>query len=310
MYKIVLAINPYEYLTEIDEKVSRFFEELGKIEDFQLQPVYVETSGFAQLRSYTKNLEMDDFQSRLQEDCVEYVKRLGLKTAAPPVVLKNKLALRSSEVDVFLKFVDQQNPDFVCMASRAKEHTSDLFLGSFVEAYLNKSQHPTFVIGPKAQVTKPLTRAFVPAEITEESKAFIRQYLKDIKLGFVKESTLFHKLTLRDYQETLWLPPLIGREEKSQEDWVNVARKTSEESLRALALESGDTSTQILVSSEISYRLVPDVILSTLEEDGAGLVVLKSSSSVFETFILGSVAKELINRATVPVLVYPYHYKV
>lgn len=305
--KIVWAINPYEPSAPMDQRTETFFKSLSQYISYEIQPVYVMTSGFAQMRSYIKDINYEDLIYKTKSDCEKYLAQFSSLSVNVPHIIENKLALRSSEARSFEQYLDKAKPDFVCIASHGKKSPADYLLGSFAEAYLTRAKYVTFVVGPNFNEAKDLSKAFVPVEVNEDDDEFLSEFLASSGLGFIRESILFHKMSLADYQETIWAPAFHQFDDKKRQSVEEQAKQSVVEFLTPFQKRQSFMKININIYEE--HGIISDIVVDEANKSSCGLIVMKSNCGPMQSVLLGSITKEIINKAKQPVVVYPNFFE-
>ena len=141
--KIIWPIDPHNSNKELDEKLKDFFKNLGSHVEFEIQPVCVMSSGYAQMGEYFEPVNMSELKGFLAKDCQTYVDSFPGIHANKTVILENFHSVRSAEIALFDDYVKDQKPDFVVLSSHGRKGWSRTFLGSFTESFLLRTTVPS-----------------------------------------------------------------------------------------------------------------------------------------------------------------------
>lgn len=243
----------------------------------------------------------------MANECAHYLSQKFPKVKTKPaLILENNFSSQGAEVALFVDYLEQENPDFVVMATHGRSGWTRTFLGSFAESLLLQSRFPTIMIGPDCGEVKALKSGLMPIPLGESSQRFLEKFLDDHRLAFLEKLTLFHKISMVDIEEVAWAPSLFGLTDFSTGDLLTKAKETTEKYLKAF-LDHPLSQKRLNYKISESLEPVADVIVE--EAKGYDVTVMETQCGSLEATLIGSVARDVIRRSKNPVVVYPHKFQ-
>lgn len=303
--KVLLPINPSENDEKIEKNLFNFLRNLSETADISIEPVSVMSSNFFTTSEYFEPIDTAVLKMHLRKDCEAFVAKNPDLPWGEIKLLENNYASQSAEVQVFDDYVQESGADFVVMSSHGRSGWSRAFMGSFTESFLLKSRVPVFVLGPKYIQHDKLSSALMPVELSETSQRFLEIFLDHHALSFVEQLKLYHKVSMVDLEDIAWAPSLYGLGGIGSGEILNKADQTANEYLKSFM---NHPLSEKRLSYEVSTRLdaLSEVICERAAEEDIDLLVMRSESGLLSANILGSVSRQVIREAEVPVVVYPF----
>lgn len=237
-------------------------------------------------------------EKRMEERLQEFT---GLKFSKPEIVVSEGTTLRE-DVLVARDFFKESNSDLVVLNTHARKGLERMFLGSFAESLLLQSHTPLLFVSPHTQPITQLKNVFYPTDFSKSSQKIFLKFL-DRYGDFLKKISLYSKVIS---------PTSAFADSVSQSlggGWVSLEHYLGETRKERLALAQG---WEKLVRSkgldvEILIDEAPgsffDSVLQTLKQGHFQLVMAPSFSDTAETLLIGSLARQLVRNATLPILV-------
>ncbi len=303
--KIIWPIDPSSTQPQLEERLISFFKTFAQQDPIEIQPVYVLSVDYFLTSEYFEPINVAGLKENMTGVCDQYMEKFKDLPVKPTVILNNTFSARGAEVSRFCDYVDKTEPNFVVMTSHGRSGWARAFMGSFAERFLLQAKVPTIVIGPGCSPIQKLETALMPVQLNDSSKQFIEGFLDDHRLSFLKNLTLFHKISMIDMEAIAWAPTLYGLNDFSSDDVVKKARESTSRYLKRL--EEHPLS-QKRLHSLLSEKLAPigEVIVEEAEKGDFDLVVMRTEAGTLEANILGSVTRDVVRTSSVPVIVYPH----
>jgi nucleotide-binding universal stress UspA family protein len=229
--------------------------------------------------------------------------RLQTISAAPlkeaQVLLQSKPS-RLEAVQKVLQFAREQKPSMIAVSTSGASPIKSLRLGSFSEALIALSTTPVLAVGPKARAPKKIKTILFPTDFTSASR-------KVFKTVLLRARDLGARVIVLHVYDTSYQGLAYGSEWELGADPKIVEAAFSEaESFRR---EQGKSWQRVAKRLKIDcdFKMVKgphgvsSVIIDQCEE--ADLIAMASYRGRVGQAILGSVARDVLTRASRPVLV-------
>ena len=299
--RIVWAVDPFGVEYSIVRQTGRVVHAIAEQWGAQVQPLFL-LGGFPsnvrRLPSLTR-----DIQTRAQRLVARVIPGM-----LPLRVLEASDTRVRAGAELLSEYALESGSSLIAVGTRARKGLKRWYLGSFAETLILKSEVPLLVVNPNEQRRGKggdrVEHILFPSDFSPESEA---AYLKAVE--FAREIgariTLFHKVRFElspaleaafrayDSYRGLFREEVEGHQSKAEE-WVEIAHREGVEA-----------------ESVIDYRLGGSVMESVLRESKrrGGMIAIAARSGPVGSVLLGSVTRQLVRNAMVPVWVVHEEYR-
>lgn len=306
--KVVWAIDPFELNKKFYEETVHLIHSLEKrTKVLQIQPVYVLNVSQFSNPDENESLWTQKYrpaaEKALQEVIQPFKNDLFL---LKPHVLVQSTSSTMEATDLLVNYASSVHAGLIIVSTHGRSGMSRLFLGSFAETLLSKSNVPVLVLGPGIQKIKPIDHILFPTEFGSHAQIIFRnvvQLAKELKA----QITLFHSIphpVEPIFQSGVyllggsWIPihPYLGKELDRQnrraEAWCRWANHQGVEADFVLHSQGGSISA---------------AVLSLARTRNSGMILMEGQSGPISAAILGSITRQVIRSAPCPVWVIRFN---
>lgn len=242
------------------------------------------------------------FEKSAKKKMLDFVASMKWPVKLTGNVVNKPTKSKRESVSQLLKYGKAKKADYIVISSHARKGLSRLFLGSFAETLVSSAKIPLIVVHPDSKVTQSVKNLLFATDFSDVSKA---GFLKTLELAkeLKAEVTLFHKLfssTEPIVQSGIYM---LGG------GWVSTAQFLKDEETAKSELAKKWTALAAQKGVPVNYvSNQPDVgiaeaICETSKSKNADMIVVVNQTGRWGTVLLGSVSREILRQAPVPVLV-------
>lgn len=288
----VWAIDPFEGKLKPHRFEVRNLLAWTKATGGKIQPVYVLKLDLSNLTS-TEQVEVKANKINEMEAAIgNYLQEIGCTETLAPRVLVIPDGSVESMVESLVKYSDDVAAEMIIVSSRGRKGFDRFVFGSFAETLLLKSTRPLYFLTHQlgTLMAERGNKVLFATDFSKNSESVFKVFLKQAKASN-SEIILYYAITLP--------PSLII----APDDFCN----HEEESAKSEAQEwmKKANSEGIKVSLVLQYvggpANVAQSIIDVAKEKAARFVAMASSSGKMESFIFGSVAREVFRANLFPV---------
>lgn len=304
MKKIVWAIDVYGQDPKMDRSVLNAIQMLTRKTGAQVIPVYTLTAGSVDPIAFSENLLwIREYRKSAKAKLDDYVKGSKWKKLGKPHVIENKDGSIRSGAKKLSEFAKRIGADVIIVKSTNRSSVAKFFLGSFAETLLLSSKVPTIVVSPKGKVTLEFNKILFPTDFSASSKRAYTKLLHWAK-SLKASVTIYHKIPTQVdpimvggiYATGAYITPeeyLVERFTDANSEgnkWIEFAKKRG-------------VKAELEISN--SVRSLSEDILQVAKKKKMKMISLVSVATKIETILIGSVARNLVRNASLPILVWP-----
>lgn len=305
MSKVLVALDPF---TRADSKAKRAMRTLRSFSDqlnAKLQTVAVVSPDQLKLPvDFEKNLA-DELLSSAKKNINKKQAAMSVTFDDEPEVAVQPYRSTKSSIQAITKTADDVEADFIAVLTHVKKRTSNRALFGFVESLISVSNKPVIAInGQGSEIKKIRTIAFASDFSSQCKTAFIQTL--ELARSLDARVVVIHKsVKFEDYAALAsgvaspiiqaYEPILLAEEEqvaRATAEWTNLAE------LQNVPIE--------FIVTRRSGR-VGEIVTKVAASKKADLIVVVSQSGKYESLIIGSVTRAVLQTAKVPVLVIREH---
>jgi nucleotide-binding universal stress UspA family protein len=285
--RIIWAVDTLEPV-EFQRNALFVIGALTRESDAQIYPVHVLSF------PYVNSTVGSDFTEAYLALAEKRLKELGERSDLPnmhkgKVLFDNDGSTRKS-VEHLLEYAFEKDADAVVASTHSRGAVSRLFMGSFAETLLLKSEIPVITVNPRTRVRERISKILYPTAFYEESRA---GFERAVELS----SFLGAGLTLY-YKE-----PYIPLFEPSAELYKALDRQATEREQEANRCR--EWAKQFHVPLEIHMDKQPgnvaESIVSFASDHNFDLIAMVSETNDFEGPRVGAVCRNVVRAAECPV---------
>jgi nucleotide-binding universal stress UspA family protein len=222
----------------------------------------------------------------------------------PPRVLTIDSTSTHKAVEGLTQFADQLDAQAIVMSSHGRSGLGRFLLGSFAESLMLQPERAVVVVHPNSKIDagRDFKKLLVPTDLSEVGFSFFQESLA-LARQMDLEVLLFHSVPY-PIEPVIqsgvylfsggWMPihsymsEETQRRQKRLDEWVERAKATGVQVTGSLYAEGGSAA---------------EAILRVSKEENVSLIAMAVQSGPIASAILGSVAREVVRRATSPVWV-------
>lgn len=293
---ILWAVDPLTGEKKLQRESAWAIKALCYKKKFQVQPVY----GMAHPRPGLKGKPRDElFEAlceRAQKEFRELIRGIRLTELLPLAVVESRGRSVSGAVSAVLSYADDARPEMIVSGTRARKGPARWFLGSFAETLSLESAFPLFLVNPLWKRRAGFKDILFPTDFSDPSRRAFEEVIAFAR-AIGGRIHLYHKISHEvaatwdfAFNATAFYADLEREEivdsRARAESWVKLAR------------ESGVTATFEI--DQLGTGYVAEAILKRSEKFPC-LIAMAAQSGSIEASLLGSIARQVIRRATTPV---------
>jgi nucleotide-binding universal stress UspA family protein len=298
--KILWAFDPFEGKGETRQHVAALAREFSK-QGTRVEPVYVFAPNEYVLALDTDARWFDHSRPTVQKVFSQALQGLRLPGLGEAKIIKETSETVTGAVGALVACAKASAADFILVGTHARRGISRVFLGSFAETLILRSEVPVMVVGPHAGHSKIRKILFA----TDFGKDSERLFSRAVAFARSQKAriTLFHALhhTLEPAFEAAgylvggaiasW-PDFVTREEQRKRQAA--ARFVETAKAQGVAVKACFTPTSARTS---------DAILKQAKAEKADLVAVAPRSGALAAALAGSVTRQVVRGAQCPVWV-------
>lgn len=300
--RMIWALDPYSQertaLTQTAEVIRNFIAD----ETWEIEPTYILSPvGLNWSGEFTPPWP-SEYKELAEGALASLLKEVHLPEALPPKILVNSSHSLRKDAGLLLNYAKKNRADGITLNTHSRKGIVRLFLGSFTHEMLLRTETPLLIVNPHLQNVAPIRTILCPTDLSRASKTILKQ-IAEIAKAKNSKVTLFYKVV------DAINPFIQSGVVISGGGWVTVDHllrdeyKKSQELLNRWAQElkklGVETDTKV-VKSPLS---IAEEILNYAKTIRPQLICMNSRVGPVTSFLVGSVAREIIMQAESPVWV-------
>jgi nucleotide-binding universal stress UspA family protein len=298
--KAIWAVDPFAKNKKLQIHVAKGLEKLLRGSDVSIEPVAVLSPD--QLRIPVKAFagQNKEYKLEAEERLHALCEESKIKTLlAPTLLVQDSLSVRAS-VDTLLKYAKDTSAEVIATGTTTKTGLARFLVGSYAESLILRANLPVYVVGPKAKVDAQISKILFPTDFSEKS------YTAFLKLGQTAKARkaqvfLYYKVEYAVPPAVYGFDPLPVYQEYWKQE-VEQKKQTSKRWLKA-ATDSGIKAKAVF---DEKSGFVAESVLSAARKNGCQVIAMASESGAVAASFLGSVSRQVVRSATIPVwIIHP-----
>lgn len=304
--KVIWSLDPFETPSSLLRQTGSAIRALAARVELDLQAVYVLSPSQLNVSLEFSGPWMEQFRPVAEAALDAVLKRLRLDDIGTAQVVIQPLASTSHAVDALIDYVRRRGVDFVFATTHGRKGVKRMLMGSFVETLLLRTPVPVVTVGPRfkkgERTNESPDHILYPTDLTGQAMDVFRSVV-----AFARETrctlTLFHAIPhpvepiLQSGAYLLggsWVPVRAyftnesDRMKRKAEAWARWARNQK-------------VQTDLIVESRLGA--ITDGILEAAERKRASWIVMEAESGPVSAALLGSITRQVIRQASMPVIV-------
>jgi len=296
--KIIWAMNPFSDDKQYFRHALKVVGEFAAAHDAQVEPVYMLAPPNLFFPAGASPSLLEPLEPKLETTWKQLNKgnKHASRFSKPVLLTVDSLSVRQT-TRALSEYAWTKGARMIAVATHGRKGVARLFMGSFAESLLQESSVPTFVFNPKSEKAGRTKKIFFPVELPLRDKAPVDEVLQFAKQNGAK-IVFFHKV---DYINEFTVSPLY--QVPVYQDYLehDIDTRFKElESLLARAVAAGVPAEIVLDKAGTN---VPDRILAAARKYRADLIAMVATTGRVQSALLGSVTRQIIRSAAVPVWV-------
>ena len=236
-----------------------------------------------------------EFQNQAETRIHKWAKKLKLHgLSKPSFVMCDEYSQRKS-VTTLLDYAKEKNAGLIALNTHARKGLNRMMLGSFAETLMLQSSIPLLIVNPKTKVPTKIKTIFFPTDLSAASHQGFRAILPIAKR--LKAQIIFYHKVEYVIPETYSMVYQTAAYAKYLDEDVKVRRKQAETWAKQ-ATVAGVKATLVF---DQSPNFVTQAILKSASKHKADLITIVSTSGTASTTLLGSITRQVVREAKVPV---------
>ena len=303
--KIFWAFDPYSENKEAWKKAVRVIKEIRADKNCEVQPIYFLNQEPVYSISQTSVYAPPSAETLvpiIEKVMATNMKELEATQFLPAKVVPAHSFTNRETVDFMTKYLKDNGCDLLIINTHAHKGLKKLFIGSFAETALLRADVSMLFISPNTQPTDQLNKILYPTDFSDKSFQLFKQMRENGTL-VGQEVVLYSKIITSPYiLSEPYHQGLVGRNisiEKVIQEITDLRRKDAE-SWVAYA-KTQPLRCKIIVDE--TPGTAAEDFLATIKKTNVDLVVMPSFATRIDTILTGSLAREVVRSADVPVLV-------
>lgn len=288
--KIVWAVNPFDREPVAVRALGKLLVTLIKRAEHDVVPLYVSSRAETALNTAFEVAEEHRYTKYPEQILTEKLKQKGFPVLRGKVVFEDTKSLKAA-TERMIQTAVKEKADILAVSTHSRKGIKRLLVGSFAEYAISHSPFPLLVMNPYARVPDGVSKLMFASDLSKPGRKAFMDLLKIAKKW--KCSVVFLHAPDAIYAHAL---------DKKDKDVIKYQKYVDDgiaEAVR-LAKDAGVSMTTV-IDNEIEE--VYSLIMRQARRQGADILVTAAHSGTVKGAVLGSVTKQLIREAKLPILV-------
>lgn len=309
--KVIWAIDAFEDLKELNQKMADYLTHLHKVEGASIEPLYLLRENEIILPTYEAPAWVTDHSKTAETLFKEVLADYDLPFLSEAKVIPHAAQSHAGAAEVLSHYAMQSHADLIVVGSHGRQGFQRFLLGSFAESLLLQSEVPVCVIGAHATKTRTTKCILFPTEFGEHSRENFRHVLSLAK-KLQSEVVLLHAITrpIESLFELETRPRVYNYEGRMLSLDQIIEEQIESQSRRAQQWVDGASRQGVMVTHVIdsSFKPVDELVLDAAETHDCDLIIMEAQSGPMSAALLGSYTRNVVRQALCPVYVIPKHF--
>jgi len=290
LVKIVWAVSPFEANRALDQRAVAILDALVGPRD-SIEALYVASPMETSLATAFDVPAADRYAAYPKRLVQERMRALGLARARASVVSVDSVSL-SVAARLFAAHAAGAKADLVLVASHARKGVPRLFMGSFAETLVHVAKSDLLTYRETVPIWKGKPRSLL--------------YAHDLSAGADRgfERAIAHAKRWGSALHVLHVPePAYGIHFREQTRDVAAYRRRVEQKVEALSARIARARLEGSAEIDATWAPIADLVLARAKRVAADVVAVHAKSGRLAGFMGGSVTRQVLRSAPIPVLV-------
>lgn len=298
--KVIWSVDPFGSHKALQFNVAHGLAKLAREAGSIIEPVCV--LGPDQLKVPTKAFKGHTKQYQLEGERIlqKWVGELKIKNlSAPTLLVQNAFSTRAT-VDTLLDYARKSGASAIGVGTRTKKTLERFFVGSFAETLILRSAIPIFLQPAQVKVPTKFSHILFASDFSDESFRVFNRLL-------VVAKTLKAKVTVYYKVEFVMPPAVYGFDPIPVYDEYQTEDLKERRELSKKFTDAGKSSgVTVKVVIDEKPGFVSEAILSAARKQKANLIAMASQSGPIGATLLGSVCRQVVRAAKLPMwIIHP-----
>ncbi len=298
MKRVLWALDAFSQDTSLRQKATAVLKAWSKKSPLEIEPVYVLSPDQLSVPVGVFSLLASHAETEAKERMQSQMKRTRLQGVVEPTLLTSMNFSLRGAVDVLLDHARKTKAGFILVTTQSKKGVSRFLFGSFAESLVLQSEIPVFLVTPNTEVSA-LKRVLFSTDFGQQSREAFEALIAEAKEREF-EVVVYNKFEF--LVDTAIAPALSADVYKKIMQQDLEKRRTLSSEFVAIAEKSGVQATAIVDSNPKELN-VSRAILKAAAKSKADTIAMASQSGRVTSALLGSVARQVIRNASLPVWV-------
>jgi len=294
--KVIWAVDPFSQDEALHNRTVDTLRALRADRNLEIEPVYVHNFDLLRLPLRTRPDYIVALQREAEEALEAVVSRSNLGETSPPLCLdqESESLSQRSAVKELVRHAKEAAADLIVLSTHSRRGISRWVLGSFAETLTLLSDVPVLVVGPDVKEVKRFELMIFPTDLRDEKYPSYEHTL-ELAAELNCRILLYHKV--KHF-------PLMGLNRGVSPEPVDAVPEDTV-ALRKKALHWKDAAVRAGVPIEVTIDDEPGDaahgILRFAKNHPNGLITIPFATTELQTLLLGSVTRQVIRSAPLPV---------
>ncbi len=299
MNAILWAVDP----TQDPKEAKNLVKELkawAKHLDCEVLPVAIYSKAMANLPLKMPYPWDEEFEERARKSLARYLKKTNTSGFLSPEVLFVPWVSTRKMAFALAKYAQATKAKMIFVNTRARKSWNPFRLGGFAETLVTTSRTPVLLLNPAAEPSGKIRTILFPTDFSVHSRRAL-EILKPWVKTVGAKLLIFNQIETPTVYQAEFASGLPVVDAESLIEEIEQTRMTQlcewQQSLQEGGLKSG-----ALIQRQRKYLAAE--VLEAAKKNKASLIALASESGPFAQAILGSTARDVLLKASCPVLVF------
>lgn len=300
MKKIVWAVDAFQEDVGLDRRAAEILTQIAERLGSTIEPVYVLSPEQLNLSIELSTPWVTEYKPAAEKAMGAALRRLKIPGMMDPKVVVHKVPSVTSATKALSAYALASGADLIVVGTHARKGLSRFFLGSFTENLLLHSKVPVLTVGPSTKPVKACEHILFSTDFSKGSQAGF-----DRVIAFAKN--LGARVTVFNHVQNPIEPIVQSGVYLLGGGWVSVSAYMAEEESKqrehakawvARARKAGVDADFILESGR---ETVTESIMDAAKRSRSCLIAMAGQSGPIAAALIGSIARQVVRSAEVPV---------
>lgn len=298
-HPVLWAVDPYSKIQKKSFRALKFIRQLSPSKP-GIELTYIVSPESLKWDSTFSTLWLN----RLQSTALKAMSKVHLKGVSGQNALINSNSKRASDAQFICQYAKQRKAEFMVLNTHARAGLERMFLGSFTEAALSKTEVPLLILNPHAKLPAKVRRVLVPIDLTPKSVAAFKTMIPFLQ-GLKAEVILYYKL-MDPIEPVVQSGVLmagggwVGFDQFRSRD-IRKRKAEMQKVIRVLRKHRIAASGIV----EDRFGLIPNLAQQVAKRERCQLILMGTQVGVAGTILWGSVARAMARESRLPLMVFP-----